>query len=325
MQASFSRRGALRALGGSLLLPAFGAPARAEADWPQKPVRIVVPFAAGSATDAVVRVVAPHLTRLWGQGIVVDNRPGGSGIAATEAVVRADPDGYTLGLGCLPVNVTNPILKSDLTYDVDADTVPIVLLGTNRMYLVTHVSVPVLNLREFIEYARKNPGKLSYGSGGNATPQHLAMELLKIREKLDIVMVPYPRGNLMTDLLTGRIQTAMYVGPMQVVRNENLRVLGVAASERFHGEPEIPSFAEQGVADFESDGFFSFYGPKDLPASVVKRINLDANQALQDPELRQRLLEMQIVVRGGTPEELRDHIRRQQATARSIIEGAGIR
>ena len=317
------------------VLAAFaGAPAaaltsvrRAEAQvaWPTRPVRIVVPFPAGSATDAVVRVTAPHLEQTWGRPVVVDNVAGGSGVLATETVLRAEPDGHVLGLGCLPVNVTNPILKSDLRYDVDAESVPIVLIGTNRMYLVVHEAVPAKTLGEFIAHARAHPGKLSYGSGGNATPQHLAMELLKIREKLDIVMVPYPRGGLMQDLLTGRIQTTMYVGPMEAVRVPALRVLGVAASERFYGEPEIPSFAEQGVANFESDGFFTFYAPRGISRELVARINADTNAVLARPELRKQLLAMQIVARGGTPEDCAEHIRRQQRTARAVIEGAGIK
>ncbi len=148
----------------------------------------------------------------------MDNRPGGSGAVATEAVVRAATDRHTLGLGCLPVNATNPILRSDLSFDVDAETGPIALIGTGRMYLLVHPAVAAADLQGLLAHARANPGRLSYGSGGNATPQHPVMESLKIRERLDIGMVPYPRGGLLPDLVAGRIQAAVHVGPMDIVR-----------------------------------------------------------------------------------------------------------
>ncbi len=283
----------------SLLGAVLASPAVAQPGWPNRPVKIVELFAAGSATDAVLRVVTPHLQEILGQPVVVENRAGGSGTVATEYVLRSAPDGYTLGLGALPVHVGNPILKR-LNFDI-GEAVVMVLIGTNRMMLVSHPSLPARDLQGFIAHARANPGKLSYGSGGNATPQHLAMELLKIRERLDIEMVPYPRGGLMQDLLTGRIQCAFYVGPMDVVQSGGLLTLGIAGSTRSPETPDVPSFAEQGVADFESNGFFTLYGPRGTPNEVVARVNAAVNQALQRPALRRALAEQQVAPRGGTP------------------------
>jgi tripartite-type tricarboxylate transporter receptor subunit TctC len=308
----------------TLLGVALATPALAQVPWPTRVVKLVDIFPAGSPTDAVLRVLAPHLQQILGQPFVIENRAGGSGTVATEYVLRSPPDGYTLGLGALPVHVSNPILKR-LPFDTTAEAVPIVLIGTNRMMLVSHPSIPPRDLQGFIAYARANPGKLSYGSMGNATPQHLAMELLKIREKLDVEMVPYPRGGMIQDLLTGRIQCAFYVGPMDVVLSGGLVTLGIAGRERSAELPEIKSFAEQGVGDFESNGFFTLYGPKGTPAEVVQRLNAAVNQALQRPELRRALAEQQVVPRGGTPAEAVAHIRDAYGRAEAIIRDAGIR
>ena len=307
----------------SLLGAALASPAQAQAGWPNRPVRIVDIFSPGSATDAVLRVLTPHMQEILGQPVVIENRAGGSGTVATEYVLRSPPDGYTLGLGALPVHVGNPLLKR-LNFDTN-DAVVMVLIGTNRMMLVSHPSIPPRNLQQFIAYARANPGRLSYGSGGNATPQHLAMELLKIREKLDIEMVPYPRTGLIQDLLTGRIQCAFYVGPMDVIQSGGLITLGIAGSQRSPELPEIPSFAEQGVADFESNGFFTLYGPKGTPGEVVSRVNAAVNQALARPALRRALLDQQVVARGGTPAEAVAHIRDAYGRAEAIIRDAGIK
>lgn len=313
-----SRRGALAGL---LAVPAV---ARAEAAWPQRPVRLVGPFAAGTATDAVLRILAPALSQEWGQPVVVENRPGGSGTVATETVLRSPPDGHVLGLGALPVHVANPILKPDLPFDIAREARVLVLIGTNRMVLVVHEGVPARDLRQFIAHVRANPGALRYGSGGNATPQHLAMELLKQRERLQIEMVPYPRGGLMPDLLAGRIQTTMYVGPLHVVQGGSLRVLGVAASQRFQGAPDIPSFAEQGVPEFESDGFFTLYAPRAVPDAVVRRVNAGVNAVLRQDDVRRALLEQQVVPAGGTPEAAAAHIAKARAQAERVIRTAGI-
>jgi tripartite-type tricarboxylate transporter receptor subunit TctC len=311
-------------LGTAMALPALVSPALAQAPWPNRPVRLIDIFSAGGATDAVLRVLAPHLQEIWGQPVVIENRAGGSGTVATEYVLRSPPDGYTLGLGALPVHVANPILKR-LPFDTTAEAVVMVLIGTNRMMLVSHPSIPPRSLPEFIAYARANPGRLSYGSNGNATPQHLAMELLKIREGLDIEMVPYPRGGLIQDLLTGRIQCAFYVGPMDVIRSGGLVTLGIAGNTRSPDLPDIPNFAEQGVPEFESNGFFTLYGPRGVPGEVVAKVNAAVNQALQRPALRRALAEQQVVPRGGTPEQAVAHIRAAYAQAESVIRAAGIR
>ena len=312
--------------GAAALAAPLAAPrlATAQPAWPQRLVKLVDIFPAGSPTDAVLRVLAPHLQEQWGVPVVIENRAGGSGTVATEYVLRSPPDGYTLGLGALPVHVANPILKQ-LPFDTTAEAVPMVLIGTNRMMLVSHPSIPPRTLQEFIAYARANPGKLSYGSQGNATPQHLAMELLKIRYGLDIEGVLYARGGMVQDLLTGRVQCAFYVGPMDVIRSGGLITLGIAGAERSAELPDIPSFAEQGVTDFESNGFFTLYGPRGTPDFVVQRVNAAVNVALQRPELRRALAEQQVVPRGGTPAEAVAHIRDAYQRAERIIRDAGIR
>ncbi len=310
--------------GPALAAPALAQPALAQASWPSRPVKIVDPFTAGSATDAVLRVLTPHLQELWGQPVIIENRAGGSGTVATEYVLRAPADGYTLGLGALPVHVGNPLLKR-LPFDTAAEVVPMVLIGTNRMILVCHPSLPARTLPEFIAYARANPGRISFGSGGNATPQHLAMELLKIRERLDMETVPYPRSGLLQDLLTGRIQAAFYVGPLDVIRSGGLVVLGIAGTARSPETPDIPSFAEQGVPDFESNGFFTLYAPRGVPAEVVARVNAAVNQALERPGLRRALADQQVVPRGGTQAAAVAHIRAAYVQAEAIIRDAGIK
>ncbi len=308
-------------MGAALAVPTL---AKAQPAWPERTVKLVDIFPAGSPTDAVLRVLAPHLQEQWGVPVVIENRAGGSGTVATEYVLRSPADGYTLGLGALPVHVSNPILKT-LPFNTTAEAVPMVLIGTNRMMLVSHPSIPPRDLQSVIAYARANVGKLSYGSMGNATPQHLAMELLKIREKLEIEMVPYPRGGMIQDLLTGRIQCAFYVGPMDVIISGGLITLGIAGAERSAELPQIKSFAEQGVADFESNGFFTLYGPRGTPDYVVSRVNAAVNVALRRPELRRALAVLLGVPGGGTPAEAVAHIRDAYGRAEAIIRGAGIR
>ena len=310
-----------------LVLAALAAnPVMAQSAWPARQVRLIVPLAAGGTADGVARVVAEKLSVIWGQQVLVENRAGGNTIIGTDALAKAAPDGYTIGMGVITSHVANAFLFAKLPYDADRDFSSLALLGISPIFLIVHPSVPAANLQEFLGYVRANPDKVSYASTGYGSSFHLATEHLIQRTGIRMVHVPYKgMGAALQDLLAGNVQVAMDVSTMSQVRQGKLKVLGVASTQRFAGAPDVPSFAEQGLPDFEFNTWLSLHAPAGLSADLQARISADVNRVLQMPDVRQRMLAMSYVPAGGTPAELSVHLASERRKIGGLIRAAGIK
>ena len=281
------------------------ASAFAQSEWPSRPVRYIVPLAPGGTADGVARVMAERLSALWRMQVLVENRAGGNTIIGTEAIARAAPDGYTIGMGIITSQAANPFLYPKLAYDVEKDFTPIVLIATSPVFLIVHPSVPAKNLQEFLAYAKSNPGKLSFASTGFGSSFHIATEMLMQRTGIQMVHVPYKgMGSAVADLLSGNVQLAIDVSTMAQVRQGKLRALGVVDTVRFDGAPDVPSFAEQGLPDFAFYTWLTLHAPAGLPHELRQRINADVNKVLAMPDVRERFAKMSYVAHGGSPEQL---------------------
>ncbi len=316
-----------RALAGLIWALGLLAPlAQAQDVWPTRPVRIIVPYGAGGSLDLTVRLVAQRLAEQWHQPVLVENRPGANAIIGTELVIKAAPDGHTLGGGASPIHTANRLLIANLPYDPDRDLTPIILLARNPLFLVVHPSVPANTIAELVNYSKANPTALSYGTVGPGSPQHVAFEQLKARSGMLALHVPYKAASAaMQDLIGGQIQAVIDTTAMQQVRSGKLKAIAVASDERFAGEPALPSFAEQGYAGFEFSGWFSLFGPRGLPRPLVERINADVNRVLALPAIRTRLLEVFTVPVGGTSEAFEAFIQSQTKMLAAAYRAAGIR
>ncbi len=294
--------------------------------WPERPVRIIVPYPAGGSLDLTMRVLAQRLSLEWKQPVVVENRPGAAGTLGADTVAKSPPDGYVLGGGASPIHTTNRLMFSKLPFDPERDITPILLVAKNPLFLIVHPSVPATTLLEFIAYAKANPGKMKYGSVGPGSPQHLSFETLKARAGIDVVHVPYKGASAaMQDLLGGHIDAVIDTTAMQQVRAGKLRAIGVLGDDRFIGEPDLASFSEQGYPGMEFSGWFSLFGPAGMPASLVSKINRDANSILMMPDVKKQLLDVLTVAAGGSTQEFRNFIQRQMEMLTEAVRTAGVK
>ncbi len=298
------------ALSIALLWAALGT---ARADYPERPLRYIVPQAPGSASDTSARIIAAELTRILGQQVVVDNRPGGGLTIGINLVVRAAPDGYTIGYGNIGGLAINRSMMK-VPYDALKDIQPIAQTNSNGMLLAVAPSLPVKSVRELIDYARANPGKLSNASSGNGTPGHLGGELFKDMAKLDIVHVPYKGGAAaMTELMTGRVHL-MFESMSSIIghhRAGRVRGLAVTSPQRSPHYPDIPTVAESGVPGYDMTVWSGLITPVGIPQPVMARLNQAINGALASPSLRERYAANGVETVGGTPEEFAAFIRRE--------------
>jgi len=282
------------------------APPAGAQTYPDRPVRIINPFPAGGSGDAVVRTVFDKVSQALGQPFVVEARTGAAGSIGTDLVAKAAPDGYTLILGTASTFGTNSSTQKNLPYDPVKDFTPIVMMAHTPYLLLVNPSVPAKDLKEFIAYARANPGKLNFGSFGNGSSNHLAYELLKQRTGIELVHVPYKGGApLIAALLGGEVQSSLdvYATAMPHVRSGKFRLLAVAASKRFALLPDTPTLAELGYP-VEGGTYFAMLAPARVPQGVVTTLNREVNRALALPEVRERLTQLGVEVVGGTPEQL---------------------
>jgi tripartite-type tricarboxylate transporter receptor subunit TctC len=260
--------------------------------FPNRPIRVVTPFPPGSSNDVIPRLVAARLSERLGQSVIVDNRSGGGGMVGTETVVRAMPDGYTLLVGTSSGMVMNVGLYKKLPFDVERDLVPVVLLTRTNLAMLANPGAPGSSLQEFVAYAKANPGKLSYGSGGNGSISHIVPENLKRILGIDILHVPY-RGNgpAMVDLVAGRIHVVFggLLGAAQLIENRSLKVYAVGGTQRSAAYPAIPTFHELGVKDLDPYTWNGLLAPAGTPRAVLERLNRETNAVLREPELRQAI------------------------------------
>lgn len=278
-------------------------PAHAQG-YPNKPIRLVVPFPAGGATDIFARAVSQKLGERLATTIVVDNKPGAGGTIGSDLAAKAPADGYTLLLATSSTHSIGPSFGGKLPYDAVADFTPIAHVGNAPSIMLVPNSSPAKSVKEWVDYARKNPGRLNYASSGNGTVVHLGTEYFKAQAGLFLVHIPY-RGTALAipDLVSGKVDLLMDSLPSGLphVKEGRLRALGITSLKRSPLLPELPAIAET-VPGFESVTWFGLYGPKGLPPDVVNRVNAAVNQALQDPDVKERLARLGIDPVGGTPQ-----------------------
>jgi tripartite-type tricarboxylate transporter receptor subunit TctC len=312
-------------LAAALALFAGGASAQA---WPSKPIRIVVPFTPGGSTDILGRAIGQKLAESLGQQVIVENRPGAGGSIGAEAVARAAPDGYTLLMGHIGTLAVNPSLYPKLGYDVLRDFAPVAWVARVTNVLVVHPSVPARSVPELVKLAREQPGRLRYGSGGNGSAAHLAVEYFKLRTQTDIVHVPYKgTGPAVTDLLGGQIELMMSGAPalMPHVRAGKLRALAISSVQRIDLVADLPTIAESGVAGFEAIQWYGLVAPAGTPAPIVARLNAEVNRALATPELKGRLVAEGAEAAPATPREFGAFIAAEIERWRPVIQQAGLK
>ncbi|HZY17296.1 MAG TPA: tripartite tricarboxylate transporter substrate binding protein [Ramlibacter sp.] len=307
----------------------LAAPAlRAQATWPSKPIRFLVPFAPGGTSEIVARSVAAELTRQLGQNVYVENKPGGAGVVAMVEAAKAPPDGSTIILGHVGTLAVNPYMLANQPYDVNRDFVPVTLLAKVPNVFVIHPDVPAKNFREFVAYAKANPGKLSYGSAGNASAGHLAMEYLKLVTGLFMTHIPYRgTGPQLTDLLAGRTQAASAGMPAlgAHIRGGKLRAIAVGTQERIAALPEVPTVQEMGHRNFETSQWYGILAPAGTPPDVVKRLQEESYKALRSSAVTERFATDNAVGGGGPASEFAAFIGREQTIWRDIVRRAQIK
>src|SRR3982751_3567796 len=295
------RRAFLHLAVGAAALPAVPRLSWAEA-YPSRPVRIVVGFAAGGATDIQARLMGQWLSDHLGQQFIVENRAGASGNIGTEAVARAAPDGYTL-LQIVTPHAINAALYSNLSFDFLKDIAPVICAARLAYVVVVHPSVPAKTLPEFIAYAKANPGKINYGSAGAGTPQNIACELFKMMTGLNLVHVPYKVGApAVADLIAGHVQVifAPVSESIQQIKSGKLRALAVTTAIRLNVLPDVPPIADF-VPGYEASGFAGIGVPRNTPVEIIDRLNKELNAGLADPKVKGRIEELGGTVIGGTP------------------------
>ncbi len=283
-----------------------GSLAHAQA-YPAKPVRLVVPFPAGGATDMLARTISQKAAEKLGQQIVIDNRPGAGGTIGSDLVAKAAPDGYTLLIATGSTHSIGPVVNSKIPYKVERDFVPIVHVADTTTVMVVPSQLPVTNLREFIALLKANPGKYNFGSSGNGTNSHLSGELFKAQAGVFITHIPYRgTGLVLTDMMSGQVQMLMdnYVTAQPHIKDGKVRALGVSSLKRLPFIPEVPTLDEQGLKGFDVSNWFGIYAPQGTGNDVVTRINTAFNQALQEPDLQKRLAQLGATPTGGTPAQM---------------------
>ncbi len=311
------------ALGAGLAIPGL---ARAQ-DWPSKPIRFVVPFAPGGSSEIVARTTAVELGKALGQSVYVENKPGGAGNVAMQEVARAD-DQHTLILGHIGTLAVNPYIFDKLPYDANKDFKPISLLAKVPSLYLVRPDLPVTNLREFVAYAKKNPGKLNYGSAGNGSAGHLAMEYLKMVSETFILHVPYRgTGPQLTDLLAGRLDAASVGAPavMQFIKTGKLRCIATGTTTRIPQLPDVPTVAEQGFPGFEMTQWYGLLAPSSLPQPATDKLAAATATAIKQPGSTEKLSADAAIAVGGTPAEFGKFIAVEQQRWKAVIARAKIK
>jgi tripartite-type tricarboxylate transporter receptor subunit TctC len=303
-------------------------PVAAQAQYPAKPIRIIVPFAASGPTDFNARLVAQRLNEAWGQSVLVENRPGAGGVTGTEFVARAAPDGYTL-LGANPGPLTiAPHLRPKMGYDAATAFAPIVLVTTTTSATVVHPSLPVKSVKDLIALAQRFPGKLSYGSPGVGTVGHLTMELFDSMAGTKMTHVPYKGvAPAQVDLLSGNIQvlTISIPNALTYMKENRIRVLGVNGRARASSMPDIPTVEEAGLVGFESQNFNGIMAPAGTPSEIITRINTEVNQRVLSPEGRKYLIGAGYDIAGGTAESFGAFIKREYEKWGRVVRAADVK
>jgi tripartite-type tricarboxylate transporter receptor subunit TctC len=323
-QSSFLRRLLWSAAAAVALAVVTAAPCAAQ--YPDKPIRLLLPFPAGGTVDLVARLVTAQMAEELGRPFVIENKAGAGGVIATDATAKAAPDGYTLLL-TTPNHTINAALNPKLPYDSERDIVPISIAAEVPELLVSHPAAPFRSFAGFVDYARKNPGKLNYASAGNGTLPHLTMELLLRRTGIEVAHIPY-RGAApaMTDLLAGQVQLKMdtYATASQLVADGKLKALAFASRERSALMPDVPTIAEMGLPGYEGILWIGMVAPAEVPKPVIDKLAAAVQRAVRSPALSERLKRDGIEPVGGTPQAFGELIAREIKEWRALAQAAKI-
>ena len=312
----------------ALLLSAFiglGIAAQAGAQsYPTRPIKLLVPFTAGGGTDLLARILAQKMSENLGQQIVVENKPGGNTLIASEAVARAAPDGYTLIMQTNNLAANPTLYRGKMSFDTLKDLAPVSLVAGNPHVLVVNPALPARDFKEFIALAKAKPGTISFASAGSGTVNHLSGELLKILTGIDIVHIPYKgSGSVMPDLLGGQVSSLFAAMPTVTgfIKEKRLRALAVTTSKRFPGLPDVPTIAELGYPSYDFSSWFGILAPAGTPKPIVDRLQAEIVKALKDPSVLEKLGNFEIF--GSTSEEFGGFIRVQIDKTAQIIKTSG--
>nr|WP_194723730.1 tripartite tricarboxylate transporter substrate binding protein [Noviherbaspirillum malthae] len=300
----------------------------AQAAYPDKPIKLVVPYPPGGATDIIGRVVAQKLGGALGQQVVVDNRGGAGGNIGAAAVAKAEPDGYTLLMGALTSHsIMQTLERKSLGYNLEKDFAPITMVGSVPLVFVVHPSVPAKNLKELIAYAKSKPGYLTYASSGAGAPQRMAAELFKRTAGVDMMHVPYKgSGPAMNDLVGGQVLTMVETVPAAqgFIKAGKLRALAVTTPQRISMLPDVPTASEEGLTGFSVSSMFGVLAPANTPKPIVDRLNAELVKILQMPEVKEQLLQQGAYAMSTSPDQTSERIRQEISMWAKVIEEAKI-
>jgi tripartite-type tricarboxylate transporter receptor subunit TctC len=301
--------------------------AQAQTAYPTRAVRLIVPSSPGGGTDISARILAPQLTQFLGQQVVVENRPGAGTMIGGEAVARAAPDGYTLLMGISTLAI-NPAMYKKVPYDALKDLAPISQAVALSNVLVIHPSLPPRNLKEFIAFAKARPGQINFASAGVGTSPHLSMELFLVLANLKMLHVPYKgSGPGVTDLLAGHVPVMMpnMLSAQPHIKSARLRALGVTGTKRAPGADDIPTIAEAGVPGYEAVQWYGVLAPAGTPRDIIAKLHAGVVRALQNPDVRKRLMNDGAEPVGSSPAEFTDYLRAETGKWAKVIKAAGIK
>jgi len=315
---------------GALALVALGgAGGVAAQNYPNKPIRLIVPIAPGGATDIVSRLIGQHLGALLGQTIVIDNRPGAGGTIGSSVVANAAADGYTLMMGSTQFLSNSPNLYPALPYDADTAFTGISQISSSQFVLVVHPTIAVGSVRELIEYARAKPGGLNNGSGGNGSTGHLAMEIFKTSANIKAIHVPYKgSGPMVQALVAGQVQMAIVDLPpvLGFIREGKLRALGLSGAGKLPALPGVPSIAESGLKDYYVTSWLGLVAPAATPPAIIRQLHAGVVAAMKLPEMQKAILAQGMVLFAPTkPEEFSAFMQRDRARVKAVVQATGIR
>ncbi|WP_236033941.1 tripartite tricarboxylate transporter substrate binding protein [Belnapia mucosa] len=305
--------------------PGLAQSSSAASRFPERPVRIVVAYSAGGAADSQARLAAQHLSEMWNTPVVVENRPGGNTLIATQAVQRSAPDGHTMLSVSLPFAL-NPVMFEKLPYDPFQDFLPVGLISSIPNILVVHPSFPARTVGEFIAYARANPGKVTVAHTGIGSITHLSGELLYDKTGIEVTMIAYPGSTpAHADVLSGRVSAMFDSSMLPHIEARRVRALGVTSAERLDLLPDLPTIAEQGFPGYSAAAFYGLVAPRETPPMVVEKIAADLRSVLQLPEVRSRMRDMTFIAGDTTPASFSAFIQEEAARWGGLVKRREIR
>lgn len=311
----------------SLLLFAIAGGAFAQAQYPVKPMRMIIPYPPGGGTDILGRPIAKLLGDKLGQQVLIDNRGGASGMVGAEIAARSAPDGYTILMSTSGEAALNVALYPKMSYDPIKDFTPITQVGISPLVLVVHPSLPAKNMKEYIALAKKNPGAISYASIGSGSAQHMAGEWMKLLTGIDVIHVAYKGGGpQLTDVMGGHSPSAFLALPVAAphIKSGRIRAVGMTSAQRSSAFPEVGTFAETGMPGFEVSQWWATFVPRGTPNDIVKRLHAEISVIVKNAEMKGRMAELGVDPVGGTPEQLGELVRTEIAKFKKIVADAKI-